>query len=331
MKKIIMFIIAAVAFYLVGSRFVISNNIYACAIHIDYTDKYELTILCPSASSVGSKGKQDSSSSLIQCEGKSLDEAFNNAATSSVLTINYRHIVAFIFTKNALNKKNIEEFNGFISNDSSIDFNFYVFVTSLSGDDLFSFKNPDNVSSYYSVLNVNELSRYLYTYISPIHYVEFLRQCNSGETINLPYISTNNNYTIEEEKAKNIYICGVASYLNDVSKITLKDDNPYLFLLNEFTEGSVYLDMFDAIIKKNTISYKYKDKLIIKIKIRYKGLLNLDNTASIKEHLISKLNDCIDYLINNDIDYLNINKINELRNKNYTYEDILFNINLNKI
>ena len=89
--------------------------------------------------------------------------------------------------------------------------------------------------------------------------------------------------------------------------------------------------MFDAIIKKNTISYKYKDKLLIKIKIRYKGLLNLDNTASIKEYLTSKLNDCIKYLKDHNIDYLNINKINELRNKNYTYDDILFNINLNKI
>ena len=68
MKKLLMLIIVFVAFYLVGSRFVISNNIYVCAIYIDYNDKYELTMLCPSASSVGSKDKQDSSSALIKCE-----------------------------------------------------------------------------------------------------------------------------------------------------------------------------------------------------------------------------------------------------------------------
>lgn len=331
MKKLLMLIIVFVAFYLVGSRFVISNNIYVCAIYIDYNDKYELTMLCPSASSVGSKDKQDISSSLIKCEGNSLDEAFNEAATSSVLTINYRHIVSIVFNINAFNKRILDEFNRFISNNSFIDFNFYVFTTSKKGDELFSFKNPDDVSSYFSVLNLNALSRYLYTYASPIHYVEFLKRYSDNETINLPYIEINENYIIEDKTTKNIFINGITSYYEGKTKITLKEDNPYLFLLNEFTEGSVYIDKYDAIIKRNTLSYKYNDKLIIKIKIKYKGLLNLDNTLELREFLLMKLDDNINYLLKNDIDYLNLKYINDIYKKNYTYQDIKFKILLNKM
>lgn len=331
MKKILILIIVFVAFYLVGSRFVISNNIYVCAIHISHNEKYEVTMLCPSASSVGSKDKKDSSSSLIKCEGNSLDKAFNDAATSSVLTLNYRHIVSFVFNINAINNEVFDEFNRFISNNSFIDFNFYVFTTSYDGEELFSYKNPDDVSSYFSVLNLNELSKYLYTYTSPIHYVEFLHQYSDKNTINLPYIGVNENYIIDDKSTKNIYVEGVVSYNNEKTNIILNDDMPYLFLLNEFSEGSIYIDKYDAIIKKNTLSYKYKDKIIIKINIKYKGLLNLDNTNEFEAFIKEKLNESIEYLVSKDIDYLNILHQNNLRQKNYTYSDIEFKVSLNKI
>ena len=112
--------------------------------------------------------------------------------------------------------------------------------------------------------------------------------------------------------------------------VLLEQDEPYLYLLNSFKDGALNLSEYHAFINSNKIRIRYKDKLIIKICLKYEGLLNLDNTDEIEAFLLSKLRLLVDHFEQNEIDFFNIKEINNLRSKNYSFNDIMIDLELQK-
>ena len=68
----------------------------------------------------------------------------------------------------------------------------------------------------------------------------------------------------------------------------------------------------------------------IKICLKYEGLLNLDNTDEIEAFLLSKLRLLVDHFEQNEIDFFNIKEINNLRSKNYSFNDIMIDLEFQK-
>ena len=86
------------------------------------------------------------------------------------------------------------DINSFFLNNSAIDFNFYVFASDVSSEDLFSYQNPKSVDNYYSLLNVNDKTDSQFSYIKPCHLTTFLKKWSDNALVKIPIIGLSEVY-----------------------------------------------------------------------------------------------------------------------------------------
>lgn len=317
MRKWLGVLLLGALIYLASTKFRLSNILYVSSCHFAYeNDEYKVTALILDS---------NNENEIISSHSKDVGSAFTMLGEASSLVINFRHMQSIIFDFSILNEKHITNINSYFLNNSAIDFNFYVFVSDESSKDLFSYQNPKSVDNYYSVLNVNDKTDSQFSYIKPCHLITFLKKWSDNALVKMPIVGLSEVYN-----NKNIMVKGVVCLTKEKYDVLLEHDEPYLYLLNNFKDGVLNLSEYHAILNSNKIKIRYKDKLIVKICLKYEGLLNLDNKDEIKSFLLSKIKSLINYFKQNDIDYLNIKEINKLRSKNYTLNDIMIDLELQK-
>lgn len=314
MKRWVLILVLGSLFYLVSTRFSLSDIIFISSIHYQYNNENFMVSLM---------SLEDDDNIVLKCIGESLDECFTNLSNNISLDINYRHVQSMILDVSMFNEDCLDEFERFILNNTLIDFNFYLYSSDEKPSYIYNYNNPDNISNYYSILNPDRYNNLFY-YSKKCHFVNYLKRRSDDVNIKIPFINVNN---ISNDS--NLFISGFVLLNNDFN-IIKKEEYNYLYLLNEFKESTIYLDNFDSIIKENNIKYEYKDKYIININVTYEGLLNLDNYNKMEEYLYEMLLTDINNILRLKIDLFNLEEINLKRNKKYTNGDVLIKLSIIK-
>ena len=332
MKKIPILVLAFLSFILQRGVYDIARTIFVSTIHLAKEDDETLiTFFIPSSFSVGkTEGESQSSSTILKSKGKSLKDVFNKAENSSELELNYRHIVSVVFDQSYLDYELLNNFTNFLIENKRIDFNFHIFTSTEKSEDLFSFKNPENISSYYSILNVNSKSDYLFKYIKPLHFIDFVRGLNKDEyTLKIPNLGLGEDFNLDGEKSKNIYLNGIRVLNKQKSILFDEKISKKLLYLNTFEYGRVYVEEMDLVIQ--SIKYKIKNKKspIVFMKITYETMLDVSE-EKLKELLIKKVKEAYQIMLDNDLDYYNLKDINLKYKKDYSLDSLTFDIKLAK-
>lgn len=333
MKRIILIGLLFLSIILMTGVYNLAQTLFVSTIHFKYEkDKYQITLFCPSSFSVGkTESTPDDSATILSVDGDSISQAFNNAENSSEIEINYRHIVSVIFDESFLKEEYIKEFNEFIIENKRIDFNFYIFSSKTDPKELFSFKNPEKISSFYSILNVSAKSDYLFKYCKPLHYVDFLRGVNKKRySLKIPYLDVKKDYTIEDEETNNIYLSSMLIYQDKIMKIYNSTEYNELTYLNEFEYGRLYLSDQNCVIQKLSYKIKRQENIKVIISCDYETMIEFSETE-LKKHILDNAKLAYKEIRESQIDFYNINDINEKYNKNYSLDEIEFEVKLKKI
>lgn len=332
MKKLFIFALIILSFILQKGVYDISRTIFVSTIHLAKNEaETEITFFVPSSFSVGkSEGENKLFSSTLKVSGKSLKETFNNAEQSSELELNYRHIVSVVFDRSYLKYELLNEFCDFLIENKRIDFNFYIFTSNEKADDLFSFKNPENTSSYYSILNVRSKSDYLFKYAKPLHFLDFSRGLNKEKySIKIPNLGVLEDYQIDGEKSKNIYLKGVTIYQEKKIFEFDGESKEEILYINSFEYGRLYVDELKIVIQSIKYKIKSKEKPTVIIKVGYEALVDFDE-LKIKDFINNKVQLAYNLMLKEQIDYYNLNDLNQKFKKNYKLSDVIFKIELLK-
>lgn len=331
MKKFIWVFFTVIAFLFAAEAVQISHRIYISSIYFKNEGIYEATYFSPSSLSVGkTDGASSAKNTLLTISATSIEDTFNKAEMSTDFELNYRHVVSIILHTSFLNGKNLDELFAFLVNSEYIDYNFNVFVSEDEAEDIFSFQNPDDNSSYYSILNVTADTEYLFNYVSPLSIVTFLREFNKPSyIIKIPQISVEEEYTIGNEQTKNLKLSAVMTYSNGQANSLSIDDEWVLLLLNSFDNGKYYVDSYPIIINQVVTSFKRKSELTFKVRIRYKCLIADINDSILKQYLEGEIRTFLDRIYAMNIDYLNIGSLNNKYNKEYSFEKLKIEVSLN--
>lgn len=309
MKKWLSLLVFGALIYLTSTRFKLTNILYASSCHFAYdNDNYTVTLLILD---------NQNANEVVKAKAENIEDVFSKIEDASSLVMNYRHIQSVIFDYSVLNDERLNAITSFLLNNSMIDFNFYVFASDCSVDDLFSYKNPTGTSAYYSILNVDDKNDNSFSYVKPKHFTNFLKRKSDSTLIKIPIIGISKEY-----ENTNLKIDGIVCINKKKYNVFLKDNYPYLYVFNEFKQSYVRLEEYHAIINTNKISYSYNDKLVIRILMEYEGLLNLDNGNEIEAFYLDKVWHLLDEFKKKEIDFFNLEETNILKNKNYSYDDI---------
>lgn len=330
MKKIIWLVFLVSGFFFVSKTILVSHRIYISSIYLDKQEEYELVFFSPSALSVGkSESSGTDENTTISMKGDTLEDVFNKVEMSTDFELNYRHIVSVIFSKDFLHMDTINSFISFIVKSEYIDFNFYVFTTSTAGDELFTFKNPDNTSTYYSILNVTSDSEYLFNYISALDFVRFLRLYSKKNfLLKIPEVNIEETYLIGSEISKNLNLSGVTIFKKYFNRRYSIEEEPFLLFLNSFDKGKYYIEDKQIVINEVDIKSIKKDKLVFNITVNYKALFANVNTDDVKSYIFSGVSELLNELYAEGVDYLGIDDINQKYKTNYAFSDIELKIKL---
>lgn len=302
--------------YLATTKFSLSNVLYVSSCHFAYQDdEYRISALI----------LENDEQEIIKSNATSLGGAFTLLSQASSLLINFRHIESIVLDYSILNEKHIEAIRAYLLNNSAIDFNFYLFASEISADEIFSYENPKGISSYYSLLNVDYNDDSQFSYAKPCHLISFLKGWSDDILIKLPIIGLSEVFSNKNLTIKGVLCLNKKSYYS-----IMQNDWPFLFLFNDFKAGVINLSSFHAILNSNDVSFKYGDNLTIRIRIQYEGLLNLDNSNDLEAYLNEKVLKLINYFEKEQIDYFNIAQINELRSCQYSYDNITIDLKTQK-
>lgn len=315
MKKWLGVLLLGALVYLASTKFRLSNILYVSSCKLTYEDnKYKVDILI----------LENNKNEILSSTGNTIGEAFTRLDQASSLVINYRHMQSIVFDYSILNEECINNIKAYFLNNSAIDFSFYVFASNVDGKKLFSYENPNGIDNYYSVLNVNDKNEAQFSYVKACHLVSFLKHWSDNAIIKIPIVG------LSDSLKNNLRISGVVCLSKNKYDILYDYENPYLYLFNDFKEGNIKLSEYHAIINSNNFSIKLKENLIFKIRIKYEGLLNLDNNEDITAFFIEKIKANLRYFKLHEIDYFNLNEINKLHHKQYRLENASIDLDVQK-
>ncbi len=173
----------------------------------------------------------DNKYSIASIKSNDLYDAIKVLTENSVRNVLLTHVQSVIFTEDFISKENLDYFDSIIKTYNNISPNFYIFVTDSKLDNVYSIKNPDNISSFFSIITSNN---YITTY-NLTYYTEFV-QAWYEETLLLKLIkisSTDKIWKDEKDKLTTLYISGELYIRNDGTYVKIdNDDYKALELLN---------------------------------------------------------------------------------------------------
>lgn len=316
----------------------ISNSLYISSIHLSYNEqeaKYEGKFCLTSSDTIG-KTEGSVGTSQIEVatqEGKSILELFTMLKASSDLFVNYRHLSSVIFHTSFWTEENIEEFLNIIKFYNEFDFNFYVFLTEISGDDFFDLKNPDKISLLYSLVNSPATKDCFYFLEGPVHFLKFARDYyNKDKILKIPVIVLKKVWKIDKEESTSLSIEGVCVGVKDY-QLFFYEENHNLIFFHDFLDFVYTAEGKSFLISNFDYEEKYKSDFQISISCTYIPINSLKGKEAedfLKSVIEQEIDRGIDMFLEKGIDYLNIQDINKKFKKQYTYESIKVNISFNR-
>lgn len=311
-------------FLLCGCSYSITNHIYVASIHLNYNDDmFEANFYIINSLAIGLReNSENSSGDIATIKAKSISSLFNELDLTTSLDVNYMHISSIILNPSFLNYENLIELKNTVRDNNKIYYNSAIFVSEDDPKDIYNIKNPGKENDLFSIILSPFERTHLYLASSPQTLITFTRDLEAEKVLKIPTFSLRDCWNTE---GANYYLDKVCYYYNNEYKIyNINDYSGLLFTLehNNFLISDKNLSVN---IKKLKIIYKFKDKLIINLKIKYKVAYSLVETKKyLKEYILNALAKLEEI----EEDYLNLNYLNKQTKKEYTYDDIVYSLKL---
>lgn len=320
MRKFNVIIFLMLVYCLSGCNTSINSNVYISSIGFEMNDDKLVTYFLsnPLTDITRSSEDKEKKAQFIKIEANSVYEAFLEAEQSMLSPLNFLHVKTVIFSEECFNSKYIEDFLTFIKSVRFISYNFYVFATISKIEDIYKFKNPEQISYQYSILSSPDLLNYSEFGIEKLHFLDFANDhYNKNRYLHVPLIiindSWNDNVTLEVDGFlcyglpitlyRNSEYTGML-YLYDKNSILFHDDkNVYRitnYRVNQYEKNNKFV--FSIIYEDVTVfgtgtKEEFEEKLLKEIK-KY-----LDSYASNQNGLY--LIEFYNYLNTKSLDVLN--------------------------
>ena len=259
MRKFILLLLIIICFSLTSCNTSVNSSVYISSIGFEVEDK-ELVgyFLSNPLTDISRKSEESTSEAqYIKVKGKSCYEVFNEAKQSLLIPLNFLHIKTVIFSKDCFDTPYIEDFLTYMKSIRSVSYNFYVFSTISKLEDIYKFKNPEQISYQYSILSSPDLLEYSDYGIEKLHFLDFANDYyNPRRYLHIPLLVVNevwnDNVTIEVDGFL-AYELSASLYRNSEYKgmLYLYDKNTILF----HDENDVY-----RVINYRVNKYKRNDK-----------------------------------------------------------------------
>lgn len=204
---------------------------------------------------------------LIKVSNKDFYIAFNNLFNKVNEYISFNHLKTVILSINFLNTENLNLFYDLIKNNTKFYYNFFIFTTTSSLDEIYNIKNFSDVSAYHTILTTpNLLNSYnLITYNIFTNII-----LNSNYSLLIPNILINKS-TINSN-SENLYSLEINGYSyfnkkNYVEQILTIDNSINKWIMN-LNNQNIKIDKYNIFIKSYKNKYRYKNNtltIIVKI------------------------------------------------------------------
>ena len=289
MRKIIIFLTLFICFILSGCNTSVNSSVYISSIgfEIDGDELVGYFLSNPLTDITRNSEDKKKEAQYIKAKGKSCYDVFNEAKQSLLIPLNFLHVKTIIFSKDCFETKYIEDFLTYMKSIRSISYNFYVFSTISKIEDIFKFKNPEQISYQYSILSSPDLLTYSDFGIEKLHFLDFANDYyNPRRYLHIPLLVVNevwnDNITIEVDGYlaydlnvflyKNSEYKGML-YLYDKNTILFHDDNDVYrvinYRVNEYKRNNKFVfsvSYEDIIVFGEGTREKFEEKLTMEIK-----------------------------------------------------------------
>lgn len=236
MKKILV-IFAVFLIYCLGScNTSVNSSVYISSIGFDIKDeKVEVYFLSnPLTDITRSAESKKEEAQYIKVEADSVYDAFMEAENSVLIPLNFLHIKTVILSEEFLKSFYLEDFLTFVKSVRFISYNFYVFSTTSKIDELYNFKNPEQISYQYSLLSSPDLFNYKEHGVEKLHFLDFANDfLNENRYLHIPLLVANKLWNENTTLEVSGYIC-------------LEDDTT--LYLNSTFKGMLYLFDFNSVL-----------------------------------------------------------------------------------
>lgn len=266
MKKLLIILIGLLFLMRCGNNPNLDLTVFVDSLGIDYNrDTQEYTLYYHIATSdtlltteLGANSV-DSKYSIAKITSDDLYEAIKVLTENSVRNVLINHIQSVIFTEDFITYDNLQYFDDIVKTYSEISPNFYIFVTDSKLDNVYTIKNPDNISSFFSIITSNN---YITTY-NLIYYTEFVQAWHE-ETLLLKLTMISSTDEIWEDENGNLttlYISGEIFIRNDGTYVILDSTYKGLELMNHEYISTIVFDGIHYAIHELSIKIKEKDNV----------------------------------------------------------------------
>ena len=248
MRKFIVLILVFISFILTGCNTSINSSVYISSIGFEIEEgKLVAYFLANPLNDITRNSEEKSKDAqYIKVSANSCYEAFNEAKQTLLIPLNFLHVKTVIFSEECFNTKYIEDFLTYIKSVRFISYNFYVFSTISKLEDIYKFKNPQQISYQYSVLSSPDLLNYSEFGTEKLHFLDFANDhYNPRRYLHIPLLVINDLwndsttievdgflcYDLKPTLYRNSEFRGML-YLYDRNSILFHDDNDVYRITN---------------------------------------------------------------------------------------------------
>ena len=316
MKKIISFILLVFTLNLVGCVSTnINSTIYISSIGFEVHDGKLVTYFLSNPLtniSRSDSGSQEQKSEYIKVETDSVHEAFLKAEQTLLSPLNYRHIKTVIFRKEVFDTPFLEQFFMFMKSVLDVSYNYYVFATLDKIEDIYGFKNPEQISYQYSVLSSPNLLKFEEHGTEKMHFLDFVNDYyDKGRYVHIPLIkvnkSWNENTTLE-----------VNGFISISTNVFVYENQMYPGMIFLYNSDLVMYETNDTMYRIVDYKVNIKEKQgVLTLMISYDELFifGLSDEKTFQDKLVEEISFFLDSCIKNENGLYLISEYNYLNKK----------------
>lgn len=323
MRKIQIIILFLLLMFTSGCNTSINSSVYISSIGFEVNEDGKLvTYFLSNPLTDISRSSEDKTkeAQYIKLTTDSVYDAFLEASQSLLSPLNFLHVKTIIFSEKCFGSKYIMDFFNYIKSVRFISYNFYVFATISKIEDIYKFKNPEQISYQYSILSSPDLLSYSEFGIEKLHFLDFANDYfNPNRYLHIPLIVINDSW------GKNITL-EVDGFLCYEEPITLYRNSEYKGMLYLYDKQYVLLhDEEDVyrITNYRVNKYKKNNTFIFSISYEQITIFGEGSRDKFEKKLAKEIKKYLDsYITNQDGLYL-IKFYNYLNTKSlnvYNYE-----------
>ena len=315
MKKITSFISLFLVIVLSGCfNTNINSSIYISSIGFEASEGKLVTYFLsnPLTNISRSENGSDQKSEFIKVETKSVYEAFLIAEQTLLSPLNYKHIKTVIFREEMFKTGFVDEFFAFMKSVLNVSYNYYVFASKDKIEDIYSFKNPEQISYQYSVLSSPNLLKFHEYGTEKMHFLDFVNDYyEKGRYLHVPLIKVNKSWNENTTIEVNGFI--------SVSKTTfIYENSQYPGMLFLYNSDLVLYETEDTMYRIVNYKVNMKEKKgVLTLVISYDDLyiFGIGDEKLLQDKLILDVKFFLDSYIQNENELYLVSEYNYLNKK----------------